>query len=263
MIWVFVIIQRLNPLFEGDFLTFIPTQEQNHDYSELEIKLMQILGFSYFILQMRYSKYIYSVMPSEDTVYKLAKEIDKSIIDKFKGFTLTLSQLKKVTPMNFARTKYVFDSFFYALTTKGTIEYSYINSYLLTVDDAGKMLKVSRPTINKYGKNGQLEMLHTTKHNKIPYHAVEIWKDTEFLIKTQMLHDAFVIRNNPLRQQLEDIMVIIKEFKEMYDDKPFEVVYKDIIEGKIPWDAVDSISDYSEWELLLEDLNEIKAELGI
>ena len=33
--------------------------------------------------------------------------------------------------------------------------------------------------------------------------------------------------------------------------------------GNIHWDEVDSVSDYFEWEGLIEDLNDIKAQLGM
>ncbi|WP_231734820.1 hypothetical protein [Bacillus sp. FJAT-29937] len=49
----------------------------------------------------------------------------------------------------------------------------------------------------------------------------------------------------------------------MYDNQPFEVVFKDILNGEIHWDEVDNISDYLEWEALVEDLQQMKKKMGI
>ena len=105
-------------------------------------------------------------------------------------------------------------------------------------------------------------MLETTKHKKIPLHAVEIWKDPDLNTKVQMLHQLYLERNNPLRTRYEELLVKIKEFEEMYDNQAFEEVYKDVLSGEKHWDEVDSVSDYFEWEVLVEDLNELKAKLG-
>ncbi|MFE8696462.1 excisionase family DNA-binding protein [Cytobacillus sp. FJAT-53684] len=240
-----------------------PFQEKKNNYKELEISLTEIFTFSCMMIQMRYPNYLYRVIPSEDAIYKEANEISGSMIKALKEFSLYFSHSKEVTPLNFGRVKYYFDTFFFSITEKGKLNYLYADDYLLTVDEAGKELNVSRPTINKYGQNGQIELLQTSKHRKIPKHAVEIWRDTDLLVKVQVLHGLYMKRNSFLHQQLEEILVKIKEFEELYDNQPFEVVYKDVINGGIPWDAVDSVGDYSEWELLIEERDEIKEQLGI
>ncbi len=63
--------------------------------------------------------------------------------------------------------------------------------------------------------------------------------------------------------QFEEISGKLKEFEKMYDNQPFEVVFKDILNGEIHWDEVDNISDYLEWEALVEDLQQMKKKMGI
>ena len=38
----------------------------------------------------------------------------------------------------------------------------------------------------------------------------------------------------------------------MYDNQSFEMVYKDVLSGELHWDEVESVSDYFEWEVLVE-----------
>ena len=54
-------------------------------------------------------------------------------------------------------------------------------------------------------------MLDTTKHKKIPLHAVDIWKDTELNTKVQMLHHLYIERENPLRVRYEELLMEIKK----------------------------------------------------
>lgn len=247
------------------FHRFINTEileEKSDNITDIETFFTQIFALASSALQKRYSEYLLRVIPSKDTVYKTAYEIDNQTVEELKKLLESFMTLKKGTPAELGRIKYYFDSFFLSLTTMGKLEYRYDEDYLLTVEEAGDMLNVSRPTINKYAKNGQLEMLETTKHKKIPLHAVEIWKDPDLNTKVQMLHQLYLERNNPLRTRYEELLVKIKEFEEMYDNQAFEEVYKDVLSGEKHWDEVDSVSDYFEWEVLVEDLNELKAKLG-
>ena len=230
---------------------------------DIEIFFTEIFALATIALQKRYSDYLLRVIPSKDTVYKTAHEIGQSSEDKLKSLLYVFTHLKKGTPGELGQIKFYFDSFFFSITEKGTLEYLYDDRYLLTVDEVGEQLHVTRPTINKYAKTGQLEMLDTTKHKKIPLHAVDIWNDTELNTKVQMLHHLYIERENPVRVRYEELLLEIKKFEEIYDNQPFEVVFKDVLNGKLHWDEVDSVSDYFEWEGLIEDLNVIKAQLGM
>ncbi|GAE26694.1 hypothetical protein JCM9140_2781 [Halalkalibacter wakoensis JCM 9140] len=238
------------------------TLEERNKF-DTETFYTQAFALATSALQKRYSDYLLRVIPSKDTVYKSLDELDNIALLKLKEFLDCFSKCKEVTPLNLGQVKYYYDSFFYSLTNSGYLDYLYDKEYLLTVEEAGDKLEVTRPTINKYSKNGQLEMINTTKHKKIPLHAVEMWKDTGLLTKVHMLSEAFKSRNNHLHEQYEEILKRIKEFEEEYDNQPFEIVFKDVLNGKIHWDEVDSVSDYAEWEALIEDLNEIKGKLGI
>ncbi|MFD2212387.1 hypothetical protein [Metabacillus endolithicus] len=212
-------------------------------------------------MQKRFSDYLLRVIPSKDTVYKYIDVHDSVPLSRLKEFLDCFSTNKEVTPFNFGQIKYHYDSLFLSLTELGYLDYLYDEEYLLSVDEAGEKIGMSRPTINKYGKSGQLETIATTKHKKIPFHAVEIWNNTELLTKVQMLSEAFRSRNFYLKQH-EEVLLRIKEFEKDYENQPFEIVFKDVLDGKIHWDEVDSVSDYMEWESLIDDLNEIKSKLG-
>ncbi|MGM0878662.1 MAG: hypothetical protein ACQEWV_29255 [Bacillota bacterium] len=248
------------------FNRFINTEileEKIDNIIDIEIFFTEIFALATISLQKRYPDYLLRVIPSKDTVYKTAYEINKKTVDELKSLLEAFTRLKKGTPKELGEIKYYFDSFFLSITKKGTLEYRYDENYLLTVEEAGEKLNVTRPTINKYAKLGQLEMLDTTKHKKIPIHAVEIWNDTDLNTKVQMLHHLYVERENPLLVRYEELLMKIKEFEKIYNNQPFEIVYKDVLSGEIHWDEVDSVSDYFEWEGLIEDLNEIKGKLDI
>ena len=58
-------------------------------------------------------------------------------------------------------------------------------------------------------------------------------KNTEINTKVQMLHQLCIEREKPLRVRYEELMMEIKKFEEIYDNRPFEIVYKDVLKMEI------------------------------
>ncbi|MFZ3590099.1 hypothetical protein ACOI1C_12655 [Bacillus sp. DJP31] len=229
---------------------------------DIEVFLTEIFALTIINLQKQYSSFLLRIIPSKDTVYKPANEIDNHTIVKLKSLIEVLTNKKYGTSKELGVIKFYLDAFFLSITTKGKLEYLYDGSYLLTVDEVAERIGINHQTIHRYGKNGQLEIVETTNHRQIPLHVIEILKDADLMTRIQLLSNAYLERENSLSRRCEKIMIKIKKFEENYNNQPFEKVYKDVIKGNKHWDEVESVSDYFEWEALVEELQEINTELG-
>ncbi|WP_176586135.1 hypothetical protein [Priestia megaterium] len=216
-------------------------------------------------IQKRYPNILMRVIPSSTTIYKEKDKLYESFsfaINEVKELSEELSSYEKDNPEGFGKVKYHLDLFFFAVTEKGNLEYTYTDDYIISVEDSCKYLDVTRPTINKYMRMG-LEQISTTKHKKIPIHAVMLWKDPEWLTNIQTLHGMYIERNKTLQDEYREVLLKIKEFEQIYDGQPFNVVYSEVLSGKIHWDETESPSDYLLWESLEEEREKLEKGLGI
>lgn len=154
------------------------------------------------------------------------------------------------TDYEFGKLKFNLENWYYKIGGK-EITFHYHTDYLITPSQAAEELGVSKVTLNKYIKQG-FEVVDTTGHNKIPKHAVELWKDPVFGIKVQMLAQQRKLLNQSPEERINEINEEILELQMKYKAKNLEEAFK----GK-EVDAMDDPSDYFEWR----DLEEEKEEL--
>lgn len=222
-------------------------------------------AISAIAIQKQYPNILMRVIPSSDTIYKEKSALQDAFsfaINEIKELSEELTSYDKDNPEGFGKIKYHLDLFFFAITQKGKLEYTYTEDYVISVEDACHYLEITRPTINKYMRMG-LEQIPTTKHKKIPIHAVVLWKDPEWSINVQTLHGMYMERNKTTQDKYREIMLKIQEFEETYDGQPFNVVYSKVLSGEMHWDETDSPSDYLLWESLEEEREQLEKDLGI
>ncbi|WP_229671886.1 DNA-binding protein [Lentibacillus kapialis] len=148
--------------------------------------------------------------------------------------------------LEFGKLKLDLEDWYYQISGKDIV-FDYREDYLIKPKQAAELLGVSNVTLNKYMKQG-LEHVDTSSHNKIPNHAVDLWKDPVYCIKMQYLYqEKKRLRQTPeerLSEVYEELMQYKKKYKTSYIEKAFEGI--DI-------DAMDDPSDYYEWRDLLEE----------
>ncbi|MFD2752109.1 DNA-binding protein [Virgibacillus siamensis] len=154
------------------------------------------------------------------------------------------------TDLEFGKLKLDLEDWYYQISGKD-IDFEYREDYLIKPKQAAEFLGVSNVTLNKYMKQG-FEHIDTSSHNKIPKHAVDLWKDPVYCIKMQYLYqEKKRLRQTPeerLSEVYEELVQFKKKYKTPYIEKAFEGI--DI-------DEMDDPSDYYEWRDLLEEEKEI------
>ncbi|WP_090080610.1 hypothetical protein [Lentibacillus persicus] len=157
---------------------------------------------------------------------------------------------KPTSDLEFGKLKLDLEDWYYQISGKDIV-FEYREDYLIKPKQAAKLLGISNVTLNNYMKQG-LEHIDTSSHNKIPKHAVDLWKDPVYCIKMQYLYqEKKRLRQTPeerLSEVYEELMQYKKKYKTPYIEKAFEGI--DI-------DAMDDPSDYYEWRELLEEEEQI------
>lgn len=140
------------------------------------------------------------------------------------------------------------------------IYFEYQEDYLITPKAAAKALGVSNVTLNKYMKQG-FEALNTTSHQKIPKHAVELWQDPVYAIRTQLLAQERKIQNQTPEERLKevqnDIIALQKEFKVKTSSEAIEQL---AVSSLDELDDPSTLRDWQDLEVEQEDL--LKALIG-
>lgn len=135
-----------------------------------------------------------------DESYLFSKKNKKSMLELLQSINnipLTVSDA------DFGKMKVDVERWYYQMGGKG-MYFEYREEYLLTPKEASDTLGVSNVTLNKYMKQG-LETIETTSHNKIPKHAVELWKDPVYAIRMQMLTQEKKLRNQSPEERLQEV----------------------------------------------------------
>ena len=66
------------------FINMEILEEKNNTTNDIEMFFTEIFALATIALQKRYSDYLLRVIPSKDTIYKTAHEIDKESVDELK-----------------------------------------------------------------------------------------------------------------------------------------------------------------------------------
>lgn len=151
-----------------------------------------------------------------------------------------------LTNLEFGKLKVDFEDWYYQLGGE-EMEFLYREDYLLKPKQASKQLGISTVTLNKYIKHG-LECVDTTSHHKIPKHAVDIWKDPVYSIKTQMVFQAKIHQKQTTQERIQEINQELLEFQIKFKAMNCLEAFKNI-----NIHSLDDPSPYYEWRDLEEE----------
>jgi len=129
-------------------------------------------------------------------------------------------------------------------------------NYLLTPKEASEQLGVSKVTLNKYIQQG-LECIDTTSHKKIPTYVIEIWRDSVYAIRLQMIAQEKKRRNQTPTERLHEINNELTELQIKYKSATYQEAFH-AFDG----DSMDDPSDYYTWRDLEEEKKEIIDVIG-
>ncbi|MFC4558363.1 DNA-binding protein [Virgibacillus kekensis] len=156
--------------------------------------------------------------------------------------------------LEFGKLKLDLENWYYQISGQD-IDFEYRENYLIKPKQAAVLLGVSNVTLNKYMKQG-FEHIDTSSHNKIPKHAVDLWKDPVYCVKMQYLYqEKKRLRQTP-EERLSETYKELMQYKKKYKTPNIEEAF----EG-VDIDAIDDPSDYYEWRDLLEEEEELTNQL--
>lgn len=162
-----------------------------------------------------------------------------------------------VSDFDFGKLKVDMERWYYRMGGEG-MYFEYRKDYLITPKEAADILNISNVTLNKYIKLG-LEAIDTTSHNKIPKHAVALWKDPVYAIRMQMLAQEMKLRNQTTEERLtevrEEITELQKEYRALTIREAMDKYNIDHI------DEMDDPSNFRRWIDLEEEEKELLEEL--
>lgn len=158
-----------------------------------------------------------------------------------------------VSDSDFGKIKIDIECWYYDMGGEG-MYFEYQEDYLLTPKQASEQLGISNVTLNKYTKQG-LEIVDTTSHNKIPKHAVELWKDPVYAIRMQMLSREKELQNQRPEERLKEVREEIIELQKKYKAKTMRQAMDN--QNITDLDIIDDPSDFRNWEDLEEEQEDI------
>ena len=212
--------------------------------TESGIDGISLLSLYIFAIQSKYKRYLIGVSPSDNTIFKLQTDIDHKVIHTLnEGLHST-----DYTVENFAQVKYALDKFFYEMTERGVLNYTYQNDYLIPSSKLGKSLNISRATIHRYKELG-MESVDGVGHHSYPKHNEFYWKDGMWSSRIQALYQGFKIRN----QTKDELIVEIERELDVYE-KQYGGTFKEVFGNVTDPYQLDDPDDYFDWKELLEDL---------
>ncbi len=157
--------------------------------------------------------------------------------------------------VEFGKLKVDFENWLYQLGVE-EVRFLYHQDYLLTPKEAAEQLGISKVTLNKYIQQG-FECVETSSHRKIPKFAVELWKDPVYAIRMQIIAQEKKLRNQTLRERLNEIEQELSELRSKYKTSSFQEAFKDY-DG----DSMDDPTDFYLWRDLENEREEILRLLG-
>ncbi|MDC3416302.1 hypothetical protein [Aquibacillus salsiterrae] len=214
------------------------------------LKITKLDSLSAYTIQMKFTRFVIGISPSESTVFK-NKEVDVHFIDVIN------EELKKdVSVESFAIIKYYLEKWFYEITTKGKLEFSYRQDYLIPSKVLSDTMKVSRATIMRLVENG-METVEGNGHARYPKHNSFYWEDGIWSSRIQTLRELFKLRNQSKEEVTKEIEEQINEYQDQYDG-PFEKVFADVINGEMDVYDLEEPDDFKDWRDLLDDLEKLR-----
>ncbi|WP_433959424.1 hypothetical protein [Cytobacillus horneckiae] len=225
----------------------------------LSVSPVQLLSMLTFAVQNKHHEFVSGITPSEDTIILDSFDYKQDFLTKIsetlreKGY----SQEDKI--QNFAVLKYYLDKLFLEITEKGTLEYSYQKIYMVSSSHITAKLNISRSTLHRYKELG-MENVQKQEfgHKTYPIHNVFYWSNTLWISQIQALYQSYKIRNQTNDDLIKEIKNEIRKFEIQYGGS-FNVIFNDIISGKVDIYELDEPDDFKDWKSLLEDLQELES----
>lgn len=189
-----------------------------------------------------------------DQDYLLSRQNKEQLM---KTIQLAEQMTYPVSDVDFGKMKIDVERWYYKFGG-GEMYFEYRDDYLMTPKRAAEILGVSNVTLNKYMKQG-LEAVDTTSHNKIPTHAVVLWKDPVYSIRMQMLTQEKRLQKQTIEDELNEVREEIIDMQKQYKAKTVrEAMDKYNIKNI---DMMDDPADFRTWEDLEVEETKILEEL--
>ncbi|MBO0602518.1 hypothetical protein I2483_12695 [Sporosarcina sp. E16_3] len=204
-----------------------------------------------YTIQMKFTRFVIGISPSEDTVFVEENVEGKEIIEQ-----INLAISGDETVKDFAIAKYYLEKLFFEITEKGRLIFHYRSNYLVSSSAIRSELKVSRATIMRYVENG-MEKVKELGHKCYPKHNALYWKDGVWVLRIQALQEKFKLRNQCEVDLITEIEEQIKEYEKQYGGL-FKKVFADIVSGEVNIYDLEEPDDYKDWRDLLKDLERIR-----
>lgn len=188
---------------------------ESHDIALLEKETLFVLNNLTINLSDVYSRIFNYVKPVR---VKLIGKPQFLFADKY------VSSLKKILsyserifsePIEPVELKLTFDSWFYEITSQGSLVYDYNPDQLVNISDAADQLGVSRTMMYKYIDRG-LEVVGERGSQKIPRFILDAWKNPAYALQMQWIHQVKRGRNQTVEQRIESVNRQIDEFEREY-----------------------------------------------
>ena len=227
----------------------INTAFESRDSSLLEKETIFVLNNFAINLSDVYSNIFNFVKPIK---VKLRTEPQFLFADKY------MSSLKKILSyserifsehIETVELKLTFDSWFYEVTSQGSLVCDYNPEILVNISDAADQLGVSRTMIYKYIDRG-LEVVGEKGSQKIPQFILSAWKNPAYAFQMQWIHQIKRERNQTLEQRIESINRQINEFEIEYKGT-FHHLFGDLSSEDI--DGMSEAVDIQDWKELEEE----------
>jgi hypothetical protein len=207
-------------------------------------------------VQTKFQQFVIGITPSKDTIFKKQTAIDENIIGKIEKELKSKGSGMNHSIRSFAKVKYYLDKFFYDITQRGTLRYSYKNSYLIPSSVLTQQVNISRPTLSRRVQQG-LECIKEAGHSSYPKHNQFYLKSSLWTSRIQSLQESYRIRNINKNQLISDIKEEIKKYEKQYNAS-FEKAFKDVLDGTIDIYELDEPDDFKDWKDLIEELQELE-----
>lgn len=173
------------------------------------------------------------------------KEANSLLNESYRNNILqVLDTLIRKDLSEFSNLKFIFDKYFLESTQEGFIDYEYDSSELVSAEEAGHYLGVSKQTVYKYLEKG-LEYKEINGKKRIPKAALKLWSDPSTAFELQWISQQNKIRKQTNEDKLGEISKIITRFELEYGGT-FESLYGHLSSKEI--DLLDEAVDVFDWE---------------
>lgn len=216
---------------------------------EQEINWNLLLANYCVCFQFKFNSYLYSVLPSDDTLFQLSSVDYKK---QQKELHKLLTNTEEPTIESFAKAKYLYDQIFLQMTKRGTLKYTYKEDSLLTAKRLQEMLNVSPYTLSKYVQSG-MQTCSEYESVKYPPENVFYGKSSLWRSRIEDLNNKFIKRNEEINDTISLLSIEIRNFQSYYG-KSLNEQFPNVDEIK----EQEEKDDYYLWKAAIDDLEEIR-----